>query len=71
MHVNLKALSILKGCHVTAALFSAKENQKTLNCPWRKSSWGQDTTLHAALKSKRQSPERGNLVGSAKANDGF
>lgn len=30
-----QAISIVKGCHVTAALF-AKENQKTFNCALRK-----------------------------------
>ena len=33
--VYTKAISIVKGCHVTAALF-AKENQKTFHCPLRK-----------------------------------
>ena len=31
--VDTETISIVKGCHVTAALLFAKENQKTLKCP--------------------------------------
>ena len=33
--VYTKAISIVKGCHIPAALFD-KENQKTFHCPLRK-----------------------------------
>lgn len=73
MRVNVQSLSILKGGRATAALLSAKENQKTLNCTWRKSDLRQEmgwqgdravsTAVLWALQRQRLVPEEAELCG--------
>lgn len=69
--VYRETISIVKGCRVTAALLFAKENQKTLKCPWRRYSLGQETGLQVALRLKGAVSWKGQAGGLCKGKGWF